>query len=117
MPAGCLDHGVSCYDEGYPVFWKSKKSLLYFVLGKSAFSHTIKSAKTSMDVLKATQRETLTFRLILPMSVRTIILSCDPCLRNVVKRDAAVLWHQCAFDPVLFTYFIVYMLKENTIFQ
>lgn len=89
MPVGCLDHGVSCYDEGYPVFWKGKKSVLYFVLGKSAFSHRIKSAKTSRDVVKVAQRETLTLRLILPISMRTISLSCDPCLHNFEKRDAA----------------------------
>lgn len=107
VPAGCLDHGVSCYDQGYPVFWKGKKSVLYFVLGKSAFSHTI---KTSRDVLKVAQRETLTLRLILPISIRTIGLSCDPCPHNFVKCDAAsirikphvVLWHQCAFDLVPF---------------
>lgn len=41
MPVSCLDHGVSCYDEGYPVFWKGKKSVLYFVLRKFAFDLTV----------------------------------------------------------------------------
>jgi len=90
------------------------------------------SAKTSRDVLKATQRETLTFRLILPISVRTIGLSCDQCLHDVVKRDAAsirirphvVLWHLCASDPAHFRQLMVFsnheywnLLKRNSSYK